>query len=126
MSETIVSFPTDAITVLDAASVDQARWEPLRGLPGVTHKVLWRSEDMIVGLVRLEPGAEEPGHAHHDANHHVYVVHGNARIGGEVVHRGGFVFVPAGVSHATTDVGSEGCTLFYTYVRRSSQTQTAP
>jgi uncharacterized RmlC-like cupin family protein len=116
MSEAGLSFPTDALTVVGKASIDAQPWEPLRGLAGVNHKVLWRSGQMIVGIVRMEPGAQEPGHAHHDAHHHMYVLQGSARIGGQIVEAGGFAFVPAGVTHATTDVGAEGCTLFYTYL----------
>ena len=115
MSRTGVPLPTDAVTVLDKRSIDDQPWEPLRGLAGVQHKVLWRSGKMVVGIVRLAPGAEEPGHAHHDAAHHVLVLHGSARIGGQTAEAGGFAFVPAGVTHATTAVGAEGCTLFYTY-----------
>jgi quercetin dioxygenase-like cupin family protein len=105
----------DAVRVLDRSSIEDKPWEPLRGLAGVRHKVLWRSGEMIVGIVRLEPGAEEPGHAHHDAVHHVYVLHGSARIGGQTVEAGGLAVVPAGIRHAITHVGADGCTLFYTY-----------
>jgi quercetin dioxygenase-like cupin family protein len=115
MSEVEVSFPTDALSVVDRTSIDAQPWEPLRGLAGVDQKVLWRSGQMIVGIVRLAPGAREPGHAHHDADHHVYVLDGSARIGGHLMEAGAFAFVPAGVTHAITDVGPEGCTLFYTY-----------
>jgi len=118
MSQPGVPFPTDALRVADKRSIDDQPWEPLRGLVGVNHKVLWRSGEMIVGIVRVESGAEEPGHAHHDADHHVYVLQGSARIGGHTVEAGGFVFVPAGVRHAITDVGAEGCTLYYTYAPR--------
>ncbi len=117
MPDVTTSHPLDAVTVLDRAAVDEKPWEPLRGLRGVDQKVLWSSGRMIAGLVRLAPGAEEPGHMHHDAEHHVYVLDGSARIAGQRVSAGGFVFVPAGVSHATTEVGPDGCTFFYTYLR---------
>ena len=117
MTDVTTSFPLDAVTVLDKAAVDEKSWEPLRGLQGVNQKVLWSSGRMIAGLIRVEAGAEEPGHVHHDAEHHMYVLDGSARIAGQQVSAGGFVFVPAGVSHATTDVGPEGCTFFYTYLR---------
>lgn len=119
MSETTTAFPLDAVTVVEKPSIEARSWEPLRGLPGVNQKVLWQSGRMIAGLVRMDPGAEEPGHVHHDADHHVYVVDGSARIAGREVSAGGFVFVPAGVSHAATDVGPDGCTFFYTYLPRT-------
>jgi uncharacterized RmlC-like cupin family protein len=118
MSEPAPSFRNDVVTVVDRASIDSTPWQPLRGLAGVNHRVLWRMGDMIVGIVRLEPGAKEPGHGHHDADHHVYVLDGSARIGGRPVGAGSFAFVPAGVTHETSDVGPEGCTLLYTYVTR--------
>lgn len=118
MRETVVSYPSDAVTVVARPDIDGRPWEPLRGIAGVEHKVLWRSGQMIVGLVRLAPGAEEPGHRHHDADHHMYVLEGAARIAGQFVSSGGFCYVPAGVPHSTTDVGPDGCTFFYTYVPR--------
>lgn len=117
MSQTWVPSPTGAVRVLDKRSIESQPWQPLRGLTGIQHKVFWRSENMVAGIIRLEPGAEEPGHAHHDAAHHVYVLQGSARIGGQTVEAGAFAFVPAGVTHATTAVGAEGCTMFYTYAR---------
>jgi quercetin dioxygenase-like cupin family protein len=126
MSDRPPKFPADVVTAVGAASIDQMKWEPLRGLSGVDHKVLWHSQEMTIGLIRLQPGAEEPGHAHDDAQHYLYVVHGNARIGGHLVKAGGFVVVPADVTHATTDVGPEGCTLFYTFVRTGSPVTRAP
>src|SRR5215207_5129590 len=89
MSQAGVPLPIDAVRVLDRGSIEDQPWEPLRGLAGVQHKVLWRFGQMIVGIVRLEPGAEEPGHAHHDAAHHVYVLQGAPRIGGKPVEAGG-------------------------------------
>jgi quercetin dioxygenase-like cupin family protein len=115
MSEVGLAFPGGVVNAVDATEVEKKPWEPLRGLAGVNHKVVWRSQEMIVGLVRIDPGAEEPGHAHADAQHHVYVLQGSARVGGTLVGTGGFVFVPAGVEHAITDVGADGCTLFYTF-----------
>jgi quercetin dioxygenase-like cupin family protein len=115
MSEAESAFRADAVSVVDKKAIDDTPWEPLRGLAGVNHKVLRRTGEMVVGIVRVEPGAEEPGHAHHDASHHMYVLDGSARIGGQTVGTGGFAFVPAGVTHAITDVGPAGCTLLYTY-----------
>ncbi|MGH3715853.1 MAG: cupin domain-containing protein [Micromonosporaceae bacterium] len=118
MSGTQVSDPAGAVTVRDPAEIERTPWEPLRGLSGVEHKVLWRSGEMIAGLVRVAAGAEEPGHVHTDADHHVYVLQGSARIAGQPVAAGGFAYVPAGVPHSTDDVGPEGCTFFYTYLPR--------
>ncbi|HEX6076518.1 MAG TPA: cupin domain-containing protein [Micromonosporaceae bacterium] len=116
MTETQVSFPLDRVGVVDGSEIEDRPWEPLPALAGIERKLLWNSGRMNVGLIRVAPGAEEPGHVHHDADHHVHVLSGSARIAGKRVSAGAFVYVPAGVSHATTDVGPDGCTFFYTYV----------
>ena len=118
MSEAGAAFRTEAVSVVDKKTIDDSAWQPLRGLAGVNHKVLWRTGEMVVGIVRVEPGAEEPGHAHHDASHHMYVLDGSARIGGQTAAAGAFAFVPSGVTHAITDVGPGGCTLLYTYATK--------
>jgi mannose-6-phosphate isomerase-like protein (cupin superfamily) len=103
------------LRVLDSAAVEALPWEPRPGLEGVSHKVLWRSGDVVVGLMRFEPGASEPGHAHHAAHHHLWVVSGSATVAGEELSSGGYAYIPPGVQHATTDVGPEGCVLLFTY-----------
>ncbi len=103
------------IRVLDATAVEALEWRPLRGQPDAKHKVLWQSGQMVVGLLRLDPGAGEPGHAHPDADHHVWVVQGTARIGGHLLASGSYVYVPAGTDHEISEAGPEGCTLFYTF-----------
>ncbi|KWW98149.1 cupin domain-containing protein [Carbonactinospora thermoautotrophica] len=103
------------IYVLDATAVEALEWRPLRGQPDVKHKALWQSGELVVGLLWLEPGASEPGHAHPDADHHVWVVEGTARIGGRLLTPGSYAYVPAGTDHEITDVGAGGCTLFYTF-----------
>lgn len=118
MSEARTSPPAEALTVIGPADVDRMPWQPLRGLAGVEHKVLWRSGEMVVGLVQLAPGAAEPGHVHHDADHHVHVLRGSATVADRPAPTGSFVYVPAGVAHSTVAGDPEGCTLFYTYVPR--------
>lgn len=90
-------------------------WEPLRGMGDVRHKVLWRSGDSVAGLLRVEPGASEVGHTHTTAHHHAWVLEGSARVAGIPVEKGAYVHVPAGVRHAITDTGPDGCTLFYLF-----------
>jgi uncharacterized RmlC-like cupin family protein len=118
MTETQVSFPLDQVTVVARTEIEDRGWEPLRGLDGIDHKLLWSSGQMNVGIIRVAPGGQEPGHVHHNADHHVHVLSGSANIAGRHVNAGDFVYVPAGVPHATTDVGPQGCTFFYTYVPR--------
>lgn len=117
MSEPQTPPHVSQVTVVAPAEIDRTPWQPLRGLAGVEHKELWRSGEMTVGLVRMAPGAMEPGHVHHTADHHVYVLSGSALVAGQPVSSGGVVHVPAGAAHSTT-AGPDGCTLFYTYAPR--------
>jgi len=103
------------LRILDQAAVDALPWEPRAGHEGVSQKVLWRSGDVVVGLLRFEPGATEPGHAHLAAHHHVWVVQGSATMAGRPLQEGSYAYIPPGVVHETADVGADGCTLLYTY-----------
>jgi uncharacterized RmlC-like cupin family protein len=101
--------------VLSTADVDGMAWEPLPGMPGVAQKVLWRSGEIVIGLIRVEAGHERPAHVHLAAQHHIWVVAGSCTMLGREVGAGAYVHVPPGVRHAVTEVGPDGCTYFYTH-----------
>ena len=103
------------LIVLAAADVDALTWEPLPEQTGVFSKILWRSGDVAIGLIRVEPGAEKVAHVHHGAHHHIWVVSGSATMLGEPLTAGSYVYVPPGVRHEVTAVGPDGVTFFYTY-----------
>ena len=103
------------LRVLDSAAVEAIEWEPLDDLPGVMHKVLWRSGDIVLGLIHLEPGASEPGPPHLAAQHHFYVVQGRCTIAGRPLTEGSYAYIPPETHHPTTDVGPDGATVFFTY-----------
>jgi mannose-6-phosphate isomerase-like protein (cupin superfamily) len=103
------------LRVLGAADVEAMDWEPLRDLPGVGHKVLWQSGEVVIGLVRVEAGHEKPAHEHYSAHHHIWVVSGSCTMIGRPLAAGSYVYVPPGVSHEVADVGPEGCVYFYTH-----------
>ncbi len=103
------------LVVLSKNEVDEKPWKPLGDLPGVTHKLLWRSGDVVLGLMRLEPGAENPAHVHQGAHHHILITQGSATMIGRPLDTGSYVYVPPGVPHEVVDVGPDGCTFFYTY-----------
>jgi quercetin dioxygenase-like cupin family protein len=103
------------LIVLSAQEVDSTPWKPLGDTPGVTHKLLWRSGDVVLGLMRLEPGAENPAHVHQGAHHHILVTQGSATMIGRSLEAGSYVYVPPGIPHEVVDVGPQGCTFFYTY-----------
>ncbi len=103
------------LILLSAGQVDDLPWKPLGDSQGVTHKVLWRSGDVVLGLFRLEPGAVEPSHVHQGAHHHFLVTSGTARIVDRELDAGSYAYIPPGVAHEVAAVGDEPVTIFYTY-----------
>jgi quercetin dioxygenase-like cupin family protein len=101
--------------LLTANEVQEGRWKQLDDQPGVTHTVLWRSGDVVIGMIRLEPGAENPEHVHQAAHHHFFLTQGEASIVGRRLQAGGYAHIPPGQPHGVTEVGPEGCTFFYSY-----------
>jgi quercetin dioxygenase-like cupin family protein len=101
--------------VLGAEDLAARSWEPLRGMPGVSYTILWRLGDNLVGLIRVEPGAEKPAHSHHAAHHHIWVVSGSATMLGQRVSAGSYVYIPPGTDHEVVDVGASGVTFLYTH-----------
>ena len=88
--------------------------------PGVHYVTLWREHKSLAGLMELDPGAELPEHTHGASTHHVWVVAGSARVEGRRLTAGSYLHVPAGVPHGLEAL-DDGCTLFYLYLRSSSQ-----
>ncbi|MCU0266939.1 MAG: hypothetical protein MUC45_12660 [Actinomycetia bacterium] len=103
------------LRLLSTAEIEAIPWEPLHDLPGVTHKILWRSGDITLGLIHLDPGASEPGPPHYAAHHHFFVVQGTCSIAGRPLAAGSYAYIPPETEHPTTDVGPEGATVFFTY-----------
>jgi quercetin dioxygenase-like cupin family protein len=100
---------------LDAALVESLSWQPLARLGAAQVKTLLRTPDSVAGLLRLEPGTSENTHVHADAHHHGWVVRGEATVAGTELTAGSYFHIPAGVRHAVTDVGPEGCEIFFVY-----------
>ena len=102
------------LLVRNAAAIEAMPWEPA-GIDGVAHKVLWRSGDVVVGLMRVAEGAHQPEHVHHGAHHHIWITSGTCDMVGRTVGTGSYVYIPPGVVHAVTNVGPQGCEFLYTY-----------
>ena len=103
----VVVHTADALAVMP--------WEPLHGIDGATHKVLWQSGDVVIGLIRVEAGSVKPEHTHHGAHHHMLITRGSCVMLGRTVGEGSYVYVPPGVAHAVDQVGADGVEFFYTY-----------
>jgi quercetin dioxygenase-like cupin family protein len=103
------------VLVRTAVSLEAEPWEPLHDIEGATHKVLWQSGAVVIGLIRVEAGRSKPPHTHHGAHHHMLITKGSCVMLGARVDEGSYVYVPPGVEHAVDDVGPEGVEFFYTY-----------
>jgi len=103
------------LLIRTAESLAAEPWEDLRGIDGATHKVLWQSGDVVIGLVRVEAGRTKPEHTHHGAHHHMLITRGSCVMLGSRVVEGSYIYIPPGVAHAVDDVGPEGVEFFYTY-----------
>ena len=111
---TVVRDDLGRLLVHTPADIDAMPWESI-GVQGVEHKVLWQSGDVVIGLIRVAPGASKPEHAHHGAHHHIWLTSGSCDMVGRTVEAGAYVYIPPGVPHAVTNVGPTGCEFFYTY-----------
>ena len=103
------------VLVRTAAELAATPWEELNGIEGATHKVLWQSGAVVIGLIRVEAGSTKPEHTHHGAHHHMLITHGSCVMLGQRVEEGSYIYVPPGVPHAVDDVGPDGVEFFYTH-----------
>lgn len=105
-------------TVLSADAINQLPVVPLGTLDGVEHKVLWRNESSMAGLLTVKPGRRLGVHAHRVDHHHIWVLDGRAVILGRELGAGAYVHIPCGVDHDLDATETDGCTVFYLYVRQ--------
>ena len=103
------------VVVRTAEALAAMPWEELRGLDGASHKVLWQSGDVVIGMIRVDAGSSKPEHTHHGAHHHMFITSGSCVMLGRRVDEGSYVYVPPGVAHAVDEVGPDGVEFFYTY-----------
>lgn len=106
-----VALTADAISALPL--------EPLAGIDGASHRVLWRDGTSMAGVLTVQAGHRLGTHAHHANQHHIWMLDGHAAILGAEIGPGSYVHVPHGVSHDIDATRSDGCTVFYLYLRPS-------
>jgi uncharacterized RmlC-like cupin family protein len=104
-------------TLITSKAADALAWHPFDAFEGVDYKLLWRSGHSVAGILRLDPGSAVSPHAHISSHHHMWVSAGRAEMLGEQVGPGTYLHIPAGVEHGIRDVGDEGCTVLYLYLR---------
>ena len=107
-------------TVLTADAISRLPDVPLGTLDGVEHKVLWRNETSMAGLLTVPAGHRLGTHAHRGNHHHIWVLDGRAVILGEELDAGSYVHVPSGVDHDLDATATNGCTVFYLYIRHDT------
>ena len=107
-----VVLTADDVAALPLVPLDQT-------IPGVTHRILWRNESSIAGLMTIAGGHQLGRHAHRKNHHHIWIVDGAAEIIGKMVGTGGYVHVPAGVEHDVDARATSGCTVLYLYLQPS-------
>jgi quercetin dioxygenase-like cupin family protein len=120
MTESTGSAMTPGATLVTHTAADSLAWHPLDPFEGVDQKLLWRSGESVAGIMRIGPGGVVSPHAHVLAHHHMWVIDGTAEMLGERVGPGTYLHIPAGVEHGVRDVGEDGCTVLYLYLREDS------
>ena len=92
---------------------------PLGDRPGVSRRVLWRDADSEAGVLDLAAGSRLGAHTHRANHHHFWVLSGHARVLGEQVGPDSYVHVPHQVEHDIDATETDGCSVFYLYLRHA-------
>jgi quercetin dioxygenase-like cupin family protein len=103
--------------VLTAEAIAAVPATPLGNLDGVVHRVLWRNEKSMAGVLTVEAGRRLGAHTHRVNHHHLWLLDGRATILGTELGPGSYVHVPSGVEHDIDASATDGCTVFYLYLR---------
>jgi quercetin dioxygenase-like cupin family protein len=104
-------------TVLTPEAIHDLPAEPLGHLEGVVHRVLWRDASSMAGVLTILAGHQLGRHAHRVNHHHLWVLDGRASILGNTLGPGSYVHIPHGVEHDIDASDTDGCTVFYLYIR---------
>jgi mannose-6-phosphate isomerase-like protein (cupin superfamily) len=112
MDSTITSTPF----VLTAEAIRRLPVEGLGSIAGVKHRVVWRAEGSMAGVMIVDAGHRLGTHRHRANHHHMWVLDGHATILGVEVGPGSYAHVPSGVDHDIDASETEGCTIFYLYL----------
>jgi len=102
------------VTGLTTEQIDLLRWEPVTGCPGVHAKHLWRGTGLETALLRYDSGATTAGNPHHGAHQFIWVVEGEASIGGHRLSAGSYAHIPPGSPHPIRAITSQ-CVLLQTH-----------
>lgn len=110
----MTTHPTPTLFLVPRQRVGQLAWEDLPGHDGVEHRVLYRDEHTVAGLLRLHPGGGELTHLHLHGEHHLWVLDGTVSIDETPLPSDSYMHVPSKLSHRIADTGA-GSLLFYVF-----------
>ena len=82
--------------VLTADEITAIPSEPLGSIEGVAHRVLWRNDTSMAGVLTVDGGHRLGTHAHRVNHHHMWVLDGQALILGTEVGPGSYLQSLAG------------------------------
>lgn len=114
--------PSGVLAIVDPAAAASRPELPLEGYEGVTYRLLWRAGKSVAGIMVIAPGAKLDDHRHRSSEHHMWVLKGSGRVGGRPIGEGTYLHVPVGVTHGIDQVGPDGCTVLYLYLRNDGPT----
>ncbi|MEV4137019.1 cupin domain-containing protein [Dactylosporangium sp. NPDC049742] len=102
-------------TIMTPVDINQLAWVPVDACRGVHVKQLGEEDGCVAALIAYQPGATTPGLAHPEAQHHIWVVSGQASVAGRRLRAGGYAHVPEGSVHPI-EAGTSGCVLLQLYI----------
>lgn len=103
--------------VLTPLAIAELPEEPLGLLEGVTHRVLWRDESSMAGVLTVQAGRHLGAHTHRVNHHHIWVLAGEPIVLGRQLGPGSYVHIPSGVEHDIEAPEDGACTVLYLYLR---------
>lgn len=115
-----MSSSTPKPVVLTRKMIEALPEVPLAGRPGITRRVLWRDEDSEAGVLDVAAGYELGAHTHRANHHHFWVLGGHAWVLDEELGPGSYVHIPHQVEHNIDATDTDGCSVFYLYLRQGS------
>lgn len=112
----MLTIPSPTLHALPKHAVDGLAWEPLAGCVGVAHKAVYLADDVVAGLLRLRPGAQEVPHLHGHGEHHIWVLEGSVVVDETDLPTGSYLHVAEHLVHTLCD-GGDGSLIFYVFCR---------
>lgn len=108
------THPSPTLYLVPRQRIADLAWEKFPGSSGVEHRVLYRDEGTVAGLLRLHPGAGELTHLHLHGEHHLWVLGGTVSVDDTTLPADSYMHVPSRLTHRVVDTGA-GSLLFYVF-----------